>query len=677
MAQGKRILITSRSSDALDVIKEKITGPQGVFDVGDDLQRLIFSWGDQKKALQRFSAAKQVLHDLKDGNNRHAADLETDRVDTKRYLKQINDIEQIFSGTSQIACVRLNQIAAQTSGKHSGLAAVAKAIEQMCNVDALRLDAITETRERTPYKLALRIQAEMDETEAFKSFAVSVEEDLNRTLEDDGKRQQFLTWFESASASNLRADLKNQQSKLVQEDDESESASAGSRQSVRQQIVNKLGDLVGNLTRTNRQNPSQEVEKKSKIDFPPGFERWKQQITEAVNGDVGIDVIVPEKLQTYVILLSCKHFLAKLKKAVLWPSMDEKYIKSRAEYEENRRKTFKTMVGKETRRHAIERFDSPNLCRQLACFVQQYGEFSKMLGRSTKDRSKKYYDTQHELFELLKARGPDGRAAYLLDALPIWIMPTELVSQMLPAELGLFDLVILEEASQSDCQVIPVLLRGKKVVIIGDNDQVNPPASTPEFKHIISEKLKRGGDLPAATINNLLPGRSIFDLFEKRFAERMTTLREHFRCVRASSSSFLTAHLFLLATCFARENRCLPEIIGFSNDLCYGNRLIPMREHETRKSGRPFGPVIQTQFVEGGKAFGTKPVNEMEAQEIVRQVRRLLFSCATSTFDVRILSCSFVHRSGRCWSKMTILRTSRRNARSASYPCGTRIRPSA
>jgi hypothetical protein len=214
MAQGKRILITSRSSDALDVIKEKITGPQGVFDVGDDLQRLIFSWGDQKKALQRFSAAKQVLHDLKDGNNRHAADLETDRVDTKRYLKQINDIEQIFSGTSQIACARLNQIAAQNSGKHSGLAAVAKAIEQMCNVDALRLDAITETRERTPYKLALRIQAEMDETEAFKSFAVSVEEDLNRTLEDDGKRQQFLMWFESASASNLRADLENQQELL-------------------------------------------------------------------------------------------------------------------------------------------------------------------------------------------------------------------------------------------------------------------------------------------------------------------------------------------------------------------------------------------------------------------------------------------------------------------------------
>jgi hypothetical protein len=224
-------------------------------------QGLIFSWGDQKQAFQRFSGANQVLRDLKDfENHRHATDLEKCRDKTRRIKEKINKIEEYFSGPSQIACERINQIASQTSGNDPGLAAVAKAIEQMCNVDALRLDAITETRERTPYKLALRIQAEMDETEAFKSFAVSVEEDLNRTLEDEGKRQQFLTWFESASASNLRADLKNQQSKLVQEDDESESASAGSRQSVRQQIVNKLGDLVGNLTRTNRQNPSQEVE---------------------------------------------------------------------------------------------------------------------------------------------------------------------------------------------------------------------------------------------------------------------------------------------------------------------------------------------------------------------------------------------------------------------------------
>ena len=646
-------------------------------------QGLIFSWGDQKQAFQRFSGANQVLRDLKDfENHRHATDLEKCRDKTRRIKEKINKIEEYFSGPSQIACERINQIASQTSGNDPGLAAVAKAIEQMCNVDALQRSEITETMEDTPYELAVRIQEERDKTDAFQSFADCVEEDLNRTLGDEGKRQQLLTWFKSESASNLRADLENQQSassQLVQKDDQSEPASEGRRWSQPFQMVSRMVGWPFTGSR-GTENPSQEVEEKPKIDFPPGLERWKLNMTQAINGEVGIDVVAPEKWQTYFILLSCKHFLAKLKKAVPWPSMDDEDITSRKAFETTRRKVFRTMVGKETRRRAIERFSPPNFRNQLAYFVQKYGEFSKMLGRSTKGRSKKYYNTQHELFELLKARGPDGRAAYLLDALPIWIMTTELVSQMLPAEFGLFDLVILEEASQSDCQVIPVLLRGKKVVIIGDNDQVNPPASTEKFKEIISEKLKRGGDLPAATINNLLPGRSIFDLFEKRIAE-LTTLREHFRCVRVSSRQHQhhhsTAHLFLLATCFARKNRCLPEIIGFSNRLCYSDRLIPMREHEVRKSGRPFGPAIQTQFVEGGKAVGSKPVNEMEAQEIVRQVRRLLCSCATSTLDVRILSCSFVYRSGRCWRKMKIWRTSRRNARSVSYPCGTRIRQSA
>ena len=240
-------------------------------------QGLIFSWGDQKQAFQRFSGANQVLRDLKDvENHRHATDLEKCRDDTRRIKEKINKIEEYFSGPSQIACERINQIASQTSGnavakaieQMSGnavakaieqMAAVAKAIEQMCNVDALQRSEITETMEDTPYKLAVRIQEERDKTDAFQSFADCVEEDLNRTLEDEGKRQQLLTWFKSESASNLRADLENQQSassQLVQKDDQSEPASEGRRWSQPFQMVSRM---VG-WTRTNHQNPSQEVE---------------------------------------------------------------------------------------------------------------------------------------------------------------------------------------------------------------------------------------------------------------------------------------------------------------------------------------------------------------------------------------------------------------------------------
>ncbi len=63
------------------------------------------------------------------------------------------------------------------------------------------------------------------------------------------------------------------------------------------------------------------------------------------------------------------------------------------------------------------------------------------------------------------------------DAVPCWIMPTWRVSEQLPAAFGAFDLVILDEASQSDARELPALLRGKKILIVGDDRQVSPSAA--------------------------------------------------------------------------------------------------------------------------------------------------------------------------------------------------------
>jgi len=57
MAKGKRVLITSKSSEALEVISDKIGGKNGVFEDGSDLKKLIFSWGDQKEAYKKIESA--------------------------------------------------------------------------------------------------------------------------------------------------------------------------------------------------------------------------------------------------------------------------------------------------------------------------------------------------------------------------------------------------------------------------------------------------------------------------------------------------------------------------------------------------------------------------------------------------------------------------------------------
>ena len=50
-------------------------------------------------------------------------------------------------------------------------------------------------------------------------------------------------------------------------------------------------------------------------------------------------------------------------------------------------------------------------------------------------------------------------------------MPTWRVAEQLPAELGAVDLVIIDEASQSDVTELPALLRGKKILVVGDDRQ--------------------------------------------------------------------------------------------------------------------------------------------------------------------------------------------------------------
>jgi len=62
-------------------------------------------------------------------------------------------------------------------------------------------------------------------------------------------------------------------------------------------------------------------------------------------------------------------------------------------------------------------------------------------------------------------------------AVPCWIMPTWRISESLPATLSSFDLVIFDEASQSDISALTALLRAKKVLIVGDDKQVSPTAA--------------------------------------------------------------------------------------------------------------------------------------------------------------------------------------------------------
>ena len=58
---------------------------------------------------------------------------------------------------------------------------------------------------------------------------------------------------------------------------------------------------------------------------------------------------------------------------------------------------------------------------------------------------------------------------------PCWLASPEVVSEVLPLERGLFDLIIVDEASQCAVErILPALYRGSRIVIVGDDKQLPP-----------------------------------------------------------------------------------------------------------------------------------------------------------------------------------------------------------
>lgn len=135
------------------------------------------------------------------------------------------------------------------------------------------------------------------------------------------------------------------------------------------------------------------------------------------------------------------------------------------------------------------------------------------------------------------------------DAVPVWIMPFSRVIENFDIAKNKFDVVILDESSQSDVLGLVAFAMGKEVVVVGDDEQVSPYAVGQDviaIQALIDEMLK---DIPN---KQLYDGKtSIYDLAGHCFGGTIR-LVEHFRCA--------------------------PDIIQFSNSLCYNGEIKPLRE---------------------------------------------------------------------------------------------------
>ena len=186
--------------------------------------------------------------------------------------------------------------------------------------------------------------------------------------------------------------------------------------------------------------------------------------------------------------------------------------------------------------------------------------------------------------------------------IPCWIMPSWRVAEQLPAELGGFDLVVVDEASQSDVRELTALLRGQKVLVVGDDKQVSPVVIGIENDKI--ERLEHSflRAVPRTVRPFLLPGSSLYDLAKVMFPDKLIILKEHFRCVE--------------------------PIIRFSTQF-YDERLIPLRVPTSKERLDP--PLIDIHVRDGRRRTGQK-VNDREAEVIVDEIAQIVNDPALARF---------------------------------------------
>lgn len=173
-------------------------------------------------------------------------------------------------------------------------------------------------------------------------------------------------------------------------------------------------------------------------------------------------------------------------------------------------------------------------------------------------------------------------------AVPAWVMPLYRVFETVAPAPGIFDVVIVDEASQCGPESLMLFYLAKRVVVVGDDEQISPSNTgldRSNAKALLNDHL---GDVAFAQSFDV--DSSLFDHGTLRLGSKVV-LKEHFRCV--------------------------PEIIRFSDELCYQSQLEPLRQYPTDR----LAPLVARHLPWGKKTGGkSAAVNEAEAEAIVDAV---------------------------------------------------------
>lgn len=236
--------------------------------------------------------------------------------------------------------------------------------------------------------------------------------------------------------------------------------------------------------------------------------------------------------------------------------------------------------------------------------VQKYvlSKFNLQLYRAFKNNRKEF----QALRDALKARTGNKKSSifskinfdYLLKALPIWLVNSSEISKILPLQKGMFDLLIIDEATQCDmASSLPLIYRAKKIIVVGDPQQL---------RHVSFLSGKKQEELrDKMGLTHL--GEEILDYRNRSLLDMLSDKIDN-----QSQIHFLDEHY-----------RSLPQIIHFSNERFYSNSLKVMTE-------APFSDVSNSIVSIKTKGKRTKTgYNKEESEAVLARMRRIVDEEAT------------------------------------------------
>ena len=200
-------------------------------------------------------------------------------------------------------------------------------------------------------------------------------------------------------------------------------------------------------------------------------------------------------------------------------------------------------------------------------------------------------DSKNFLYQVSKQQGlwpirklMEHYSEFLLTLFPCWLLSPENVSTIMPLKSGLFDIILFDEASQVFIEnTLPVIFRGKYIVVAGDNKQLRPTAT------FVRRYMGNDDDTLSQNAQVALEVESLLDLATSRY--QSVNLTYHYRSVSE-------------------------ELINFSNYAFYEGKLQIAPNISKNENKKPIERIkVEGKWVERH--------NRAEAMQVVKTLKKI------------------------------------------------------